>query len=431
MRTASAIAVIAVTVAGFVAPRTHAAEETKKPAAPAKLAEGWVSLFDGKSLAGWKASENVRSFSVRDGAIVAHGPRSHLFYLGDVCKHEFRNFELKIDAMTEKGSNGGIYFHTRWKPRGWPGAGYEVQVNNTHGDWRKGGSLYAVKDVRKAPAADGQWYTTHIIVRGKRIVIKVDGKTVVEHTEPAGAARKDGRPGRYISSGTFALQGHDPKSVVHYKNILVKPLPDDEEGWVTLFNGKDLTGWKVSENPKSVTVRDGAIVTHGPRAHVFYMGEVCQHDFKDFELELEAMCEANSNGGVFFHTAWQEKGWPFKGYECQVNNTYKDPVKTGSLYHVRDRTTSPVKDKEWFKLHISVRGKRIVIQVNGKTTVDWTQPPDWKPGEGRDRQLSSGTFALQGHDPGSTVHYRNIRVRPLPPPKLKPADTAAPKKKAP
>src|ERR1043166_542102 len=73
--------------------------------------DGWFSLFDGKSLDGWKANENTGTFSVVDGDIVAHGPRSHLFYVGPVSNHDFKNFEFKAEVMTKPSSNSGIYFH--------------------------------------------------------------------------------------------------------------------------------------------------------------------------------------------------------------------------------------------------------------------------------------------------------------------------------
>jgi hypothetical protein len=185
--------------------------------------KGWQNLFDGKTLDGWKASENKNTFSVRDGMIVAVGPRSHLFYVGPIQNANFKNFELKADVMTKPGSNSGIYFHTEYQETGWPSKGYEAQVNNTHSDWRKTGSLYAVKDVNESPAKDNEWFTEHIIVRDKRIIIKVNGKTTVDWTEPEDFTL-EGQPGRKLSSGTFALQGHDPKSVVYFKNIMVKPV---------------------------------------------------------------------------------------------------------------------------------------------------------------------------------------------------------------
>jgi hypothetical protein len=185
--------------------------------------QGFKSLMDGKTFKGWKPTkENAETWKIEDGAFVAKGDRSHLFYVGD--EKPFKNFELKVDVMTEPNSNGGIYFHTRYQESDWPQMGYEVQVNNTHPDPRKTGSIYAVKDVmNNSPAKDNEWFTEHIIVKDKTITVKVDGKTVAEFTEEPG--RKAGKQfGRKLNEGTFALQAHDPKSVVRYKNIRVKRL---------------------------------------------------------------------------------------------------------------------------------------------------------------------------------------------------------------
>jgi Domain of Unknown Function (DUF1080) len=192
----------------------------------ATTADDWSKLFDGKTLNGWKASENPGTFKVENGMIVVDGPRAHLYYVGPVMNHNFKNFELKADVMTTPGSNSGMYFHTQYQETGWPSRGYEVQVNNTHADPRKTGSLYAIKDVMEAPARDNEWFTQHIIVKGKRIVVKVNGKTLVDYTEPENAERPSSMAERLLSSGTFALQGHDPKSKVFYKNVKVKPLPE-------------------------------------------------------------------------------------------------------------------------------------------------------------------------------------------------------------
>ncbi len=204
------------------------------PTAEAHEQGGWVRLFDGKTMKGWKASESADSFRIDDddgdGAIVAQGaPKGHLFYVGEDGKASFTNFELKIDVRTTPGANGGIYFHTRFQEEGWPDYGFEVQVNNTHRDPRKSGGLYQVQDVSEAPAKDNKWYTTHIIVRGKRVIVKVDGKQLVDWTKPENWKELGKQigvgPERRIQPGTFALQAHDPKSVVRYKNIRVKPLP--------------------------------------------------------------------------------------------------------------------------------------------------------------------------------------------------------------
>jgi Domain of Unknown Function (DUF1080). len=183
---------------------------------------GFKPLMDGKTFAGWKTTaENPDTFKIEDGAFVARGERCHLFYVGD--EQPFKNFHLKVDVMTEPNSNGGIYFHTKYQERGWPKGGFECQVNNTQGDWKKTGSLYDLVNVSQSLARDNQWWTQEIIVEGNRVTVKVDGKIVLQYNEPPGAqAGKDFE--RKLSEGTFALQAHDPKSVVRYKNIRVKRL---------------------------------------------------------------------------------------------------------------------------------------------------------------------------------------------------------------
>lgn len=176
----------------------------------------WVSLFDGKTLNGWKAAEHPGTFTVADGAIVVYGDRAHLFYEGAVNNHDFKNFELKLKVMTFPGANSGIFIHTAYQQEGWPSKGYEVQVNNTQSDWRRTASIYAVQDVKEVSMKDNEWFDMHITVQGKRITVKLNDNVVNDFTE--------GENGR-LTGGTIALQGHDPGSKVMYKDIMIKILP--------------------------------------------------------------------------------------------------------------------------------------------------------------------------------------------------------------
>lgn len=186
---------------------------------------GWVSLFDGKTLNGWKVGDNASTFKVDSGMIIVNGNTAHLFYDGEVNNHEFKNFEFKAHVMTKPGSNSGIYIHTAFQQGGWPDKGYEVQVNNSHTDWKRTGSLYNIVDVKEKYIPDNVWYTEYIKVVGKRIIIKLNDIVVVDYTEPEHPLRSDDEAQRVLSSGTFALQGHDPKSKVYFKDIMVKVLP--------------------------------------------------------------------------------------------------------------------------------------------------------------------------------------------------------------
>lgn len=195
--------------------------------------DGWIALFDGKTLAGWKASESPGSFTVQDGAIVAHGPRAHLFYVGDVQGADFKNFELQAEVTAAPGANSGIYFHTAYQETGFPGKGFEVQVNNSatlHNNYlerKKTGSLYGIRNVYQQLVPDDTWFTLRIAVRGPRVEIRVNDLLLVDYVEPELAVAPSSRPGRRLGHGTFALQGHDPESRVSFRNLRIKPSPDD------------------------------------------------------------------------------------------------------------------------------------------------------------------------------------------------------------
>ena len=219
MRQLTAVAAAAIALSATA----HAAD--MNTLTPEETAAGWQLLFDGKTLDNWRASDAPGSFSVKDGAIVVRGPRSHLFYVGPVQQHEFKNFELRVDVQTFPKANSGVYFHTQWQPVGWPDRGYEVQVNNSHSDPSRTGGLWGVQDFYKVIAPDGQWFTLTVRVEGKHVTTFVGSEKTADYTEESPLVRKKGLEQRYIASGTFALQGHDPESEVHFRNIKVKVLP--------------------------------------------------------------------------------------------------------------------------------------------------------------------------------------------------------------
>jgi len=187
---------------------------------PLAQAGDWISMFDGETLEGWKVStENPGTFSVEDGAIKVFGPRAHLFY-GEEGNAKFKDFEFECEVKTAKGSNSGIFFHTAYQDKSWPGVGYEAQVNATHKDWRKTGSIYSFKDLKEAGHKDDEWFTYQIKVQGEKVTITIDGKVVNEYTEPSDHAPKTKR----LGTGTIALQGHDPESMVHFRKLRIRKL---------------------------------------------------------------------------------------------------------------------------------------------------------------------------------------------------------------
>ena len=208
-----------------------------------------------------------------------------------------------------------------------------------------------------------------------------------------------------------------------------------DEGWVSLFNGKDLSGWKM--HPKAGAglsekkvdgkivafeatvkgkvislwrVEDATIVGGGPASHLFSERD----DYQDFHYRVEAKINDKGNSGQYFRTAFGP-GFP-AGYEAQINATHSDEVKTGSIYpdprtslkNYRDMITvlktAPHKADEFFTQEVIAIGPKITILVNGKKTIEWEDP---------DHLFKKGHFALQGHDPGSIMTFKKVEVMEL------------------
>ena len=199
-----------------------------------------------------------------------------------------------------------------------------------------------------------------------------------------------------ILSVLFLLSG----GVFAADNVLTDK--EKSEGWQLLFNGKDFTDWKMDKwNTNCFKIEDSSIKCYGKAAMLYYSKKT---DYKDFHFVATVMTKKGANSGIFFHTKYQDKGWPV-GHEAQVNCTQGDPVKTGSVYIVKKYMEQAHKDDEWFKYEIIVKGNNVITKVNGKIISDYTETSH----DGR-RKLSSGTFGLQSHDPGSTVFYKNIKA---------------------
>lgn len=210
--------ILAAWVGLFLNQASHA--QTATPATPMADKDGWYSLFDGKSLEGWKAAEEPKAFKVEDGLIVAGATNlTHLYYVGPVLNAKFKNFELKADVKTRPKGNSGIYYHAEYQPKGIPRA-FEFQINNTGSDTRyRTGAIYPTKPLDRVVANDDEWFECHLIVVGNKVVQKVNGETMMDVELPL-----DAKTGLTLSSGTFAIQSHDPGSVVYFRSLRVRPL---------------------------------------------------------------------------------------------------------------------------------------------------------------------------------------------------------------
>src|SRR5262249_7160784 len=187
--------------------------------------KGWVQLFNGKDLTGWKTHPDDKAkWEVKDGILVGSSEAGHLFSE----RGDYENFRYRVEAMINDNGNSGQYFRTEYG-KSFP-KGYEAQINSTHSDKIRTGSLYPAfrkltDDERKKIVIleqlhkPDEWFTQEVIADGNHIIIKVNGKTTVDFVDEKNTFKK----------GHFALQQHDPKTVVKFRKIEVKELPASKE----------------------------------------------------------------------------------------------------------------------------------------------------------------------------------------------------------
>ena len=185
------------------------------------------------------------------------------------------------------------------------------------------------------------------------------------------------------------------------------------DGWISLFDGKTLSGWKANEAQEAWTVEDGCITVNGPFSHLFYLGPDGNATFSDFELKVEMKAGPGTNSGIFFRVPAMEKAGKYLNgaYEAQIQNDGKNDCYTGGLWIRAPRTDpSPVKPDEWFEVHIIAIGDKVTLKINGETTCEYSKAIEK---QGWMSHPASGYIALQGHGPGHKPVFRKISIKPI------------------
>lgn len=365
---------------------------------PQQIQAGWVKLFDGETLFGWKANNNV-DWKIKDGVIDASMGDSGLL----LTTTEFSDYELLCDFWMAKGGNSGIFLQTPFQPKDPTKDCYELNICDVHPMF-KTGSLVGLAKPNKVILGEEAWHTFHVTVRGAHLQVESDGVPILDYTNPSPTARNTGFIGLQKNSGH-----------VQFRNVYLKPLAAKP-----LFNGKDLTGWRVVPGGVSeFKVKEGTIHVENGRG---YLETVDQ--WADFVLQAEARTNGEHlNSGIFFRTLAGTEKNPADGYECQIRNEWegKDRTKpvdfgTGAIYRrIATRRVVP-NDKEWFTMTLIARGPQISVWVDGYQTTDWidTRKPNPNPRNGL--RTEAGHFSLQGHDPTTNLDFRNLRLTEYPKP---------------
>jgi len=399
---------------------------------------GFVSLFDGRGLDGWKglvadpparakmtpeelkiaqaaADGSMRAhWGVADGVLAFDGEGESLCSIKD-----YGDFEMLVDWKIEKGGDSGIYL------RGSP----QVQIWDAAANTEGSGGLYnnqkgSRKPLEKADKPVGEWNTFRIIMIGERVTVYLNDRMVVDNTPLENYWERD-KP--IYPAGQIELQAHG--NPLWFKNIYIREIPRDagapdltdaerSEGFASLFNGNDLGGW--TGELGGYAAENGRIVTHPERGSGNLFTE---KEYSDFVLRFEFKLTPAANNGVGIR-APLEGDAAYAGMEIQVledgSPVYRDlqPYQFhGSIYGVvpaRRGILRPV--GEWNTEEIMAKGRRVRVVVNGTVVVDadldqasagGTVDHRDHPGLKRDR----GRIGFLGH--GSIVEFRNIRLKEL------------------
>ncbi len=363
-----------------------------------ELDAGWVRLFDGHTLFGWTANNDLK-WIVKDGVISSDSESGSPGLLCTTTR--FADYELRCDYKLAKGGNSGIFLRTPLKPTD-PGVDcYELNMCDTHPAF---GTASLVKRAKpESPIlGDGDWHSFHVRVEGPKVTVQFDGKPALEYTD---ATQKP------LTTGFIGLQMNGGK--IEFRNVYLKPL-----GTASLFDGQTLAGWREVPGSKSkFSVQEGTIhVTNGPG---FLETE---QTAGNFVLQFEAITNGDKlNSGVFFRAMTGTEKTPSHGYEFQIQNGFKNGDRTqpddhgsGAIFRRAPARRVIASDRKWFSAMLVADGPHFTSWIDGVQVVDWTDERADNENPRQGRRLEAGHFSLQGHDPTTDLAFRNLKLAKTP-----------------
>ncbi len=357
-----------------------------------EIKAGWIQLFDGQTLFGWKPNNDV-NWSVADGVIQADAGEPGLL----LTTVPFTDYELRCDFRLEKGGNSGVFLRTIEVPKDPSIDCYELNMCDSHESFPTG-SIVARKKIGQTVVGEEAWKTFHVRIEGLRMVVQLDGKEILDFTDDSKTPRK---------TGLIGLQKNAGK--IEFRNVFLRPLSTQP-----LFNGKDLTGWREVPGSKSkFTVADKTIhVSNGPG---FLETE---KTWDNFVLQFEAISNGKElNSGIFFRSLPGEADKSYDGYELQIHNGFENGDRgkpnnagTGSIFRRTTARWVVSSDNEWFTSTLVAHGPNMAVWVDGHQVTAWTDTRELGENPRRHRRDKPGHFALQGHDPTTDLAFRNLRI---------------------
>jgi hypothetical protein len=358
------------------------------------VANGWIALFDGETLFGWKETkEDAANWRIVDKVIEADTGKASILR----TTTEFDDYELKADFMASAKTNSGIFLRMPDTPGDVASDCYELNIADPSNPFPTGSFVKRNKvEIKNQP---DHWQTFHVTVQGDQVTVKLGGETVNEYVDPTGVKR-----------GYIGLQFN--KGLIKFRNVVLRPLNVD-----SIFNGKDLSQWDDSQaNESEFTVtKEGELKVIGGRGQL-----ESKIQLADFVFSMQCRTNANGlNSGVFFRSI---PGEFTNGYESQIQNQGKEgdrsePVDcgTGGIFRRTNARRINANDQAWFSKTIVTTGNHVSVWVNGLQVTDWTDERKRHPNPRKGLRKEKGTFILQGHDPTTDILFRNIKARELSP----------------
>lgn len=362
-----------------------------------ELEAGWVRLFDGQTLFGWKANTNA-NWSVKEGVLSAETGEAGLLN----TTSRFADYELRCDFKLAAGGNSGIFLRTPMKPTD-PGVDcYELNMCDEHPSGFLTGSLVKRAKPETPVVSGGEWHSYHVRVEGPKVVVQMDGQPVLDYTDATD---------KPLKTGHIGLQFREGK--IEFRNVYLKPL-----GTQPLFDGESLKGWReVPGGQSKFAVKDGTIHVTGGRGFL-----ETEKTAGNFVFQFEAITNGDKlNSGVFFRAMEGTEKAPSHGYEFQIQSGFKngdrtqpDDHGTGAIFKRVSARRVISNDRQWFTALLVADGPHFTTWIDGVQVVDWTddRKPNDNPREGQ--RLTPGHFSLQGHDPTTDLAFRNIRLAETP-----------------
>ncbi|WP_050986100.1 3-keto-disaccharide hydrolase [Schlesneria paludicola] len=362
---------------------------------PEEIADGWIRLFDGYTLFGWKSNSNL-TWSVHDGVIKADSSKAENKGLL-VSTSRFADYELRFDYRVDKGGNSGVFLRTAIDPKDPAIDCYELNMCDKHPEF---GTASLVKRIKpsKLVLGDGDWHSFHVRMEGPKITVKFDGEQVLEYTDTTEKPLTTGHIGLQMNGGN-----------IEFRNLFLKPY-----GTQPLFDGESLKGWHDVPGSKSkFSVKDGTIQVLDGRGFL-----ESDRVAGNFVFQFDAITNGEKlNSGIFFRAMPGTEANPSNGYEFQIQNGIKggnraapEDFGTGAIFRRVAARRVVSDDRTWFTGTLVADGPHLATWINGTQVVDWTdeRPENENPREGR--RVQPGHFSLQGHDPTTDIAFRNLRV---------------------